>query len=282
MEFCSQSLCNGTSLGLKGSVSSPGMLIWAVGKHSSVVFFMMYFFEPVSLPDMVLLLQGIRQTHDNHFLLHRQNIQSEFSSFHPDVLIRLRCNLCSWRKTWSEVQRHKGHVGSIIPEQSSERASSEEACAVLLIHGDAVHLRLLKCRSPQGLKFCISSSFQMSVASLNGLTSRSRCVRKGQVVNSSSGVMRSTECHIQGVQTVWIWTGYLISCRLFSSVRGIRKSGGCSIGRFCKTISFIHVKHFGIYLVLMKPSMKVLAFIIKPKMMIMTHFQQYFSLNKGL
>lgn len=179
---------------------------------------MMYLFEPVSLPDMVLLLQGIRQTHDNHFLLHRQNIQSEFSSFHPDVLIRLRCNLCSWRKTWSEVQRHKGHVGSIIPEQSSERASSEEACAVLLIHGDAVHLRLLKCRSPQGLKFCISSSFQkMSVASLNGLTSRSRCVRKGQVVNSSSGVMRSTECHIQGVQTVWIWTGYLISCRLFSS-----------------------------------------------------------------
>lgn len=151
------------------------------------------------------------------------------------------------------------------------------------VHGDAVHLRLLKCRSPQGLKFCISSSFQkMSVASLNGLTSRSRCVRKGQVVNSSSGGLRSTECHIQGVQTVWIWTGYLISCRLFSSVRGIRKSGGCSIGRFCKTIPFIHVKHFGIYLVLMKPSVKVLAFIIKPKMMMMTHFQQYFSLNKGL
>lgn len=133
MELCSQSLCNGTSLGLKGSVSSPGMLIWAVGKHSSVIYFMMYLFEPVSLPDMVLLLQGIRQAHDNHFLLHRQNIQSEFSSFHPDVLIRLRCNLCSWRKTWSEVQRHKGHVGSIIPEQSSsERASSTEGCAVLL------------------------------------------------------------------------------------------------------------------------------------------------------
>lgn len=72
-------------------------------------------------------------------------------------------------------------------------------------------------------------------------------------MNSSFGVLMSTECQIQHFQIMWIWTTYIISCSLSYLLSGIRKNGGCSTGLLCQTDEFIHVKHFELYLALMKP-----------------------------
>ena len=110
---------------------------------------------------------------------------------------------------------------------------------------------LLKCKSGWGLKFCISHSFQkMSVMLLSGLPLSSKCVLKGEAVNSSSEVIMSTECRIQHFQIVWIWTSYVISCSLSSSVKWDKKEWGYPTGLLCRTNEFIHVKHIELYLAL--------------------------------
>ena len=71
MELCSQLLlCNILSMyQLKWSVSHPVILILPLGKHSNAIFFFHdVSFEPVSPPNLVLLLKRKRQkTHDKHF-----------------------------------------------------------------------------------------------------------------------------------------------------------------------------------------------------------------------
>lgn len=101
---------------------------------------------------------------------------------------------------------------------------------------------LLKCKSGWGLKFCVSHNFQkMSVMLLSALPLSSKCVLKGQAVNSSSEVIMSTECRIQHFQIVWIWTSYVISRSLSSSVKWDKKEWGYSTGLLCRTNEFIHV-----------------------------------------
>lgn len=114
-ELCSQSLlCNTVSLYLLKDVSYLVILIlWE--SQQCYIFFMLYLLSLLKLQFWCSCLKGSGRSTDNHFYC-AGKISSEFSNFHPDLLIWYRYNLWLWLKNHKKGSGSIKHSRPIIPK----------------------------------------------------------------------------------------------------------------------------------------------------------------------